>query len=56
MPGWHAAWNLGLGYEWQIPDTRWRMHVLAEGCRSFVRHDSPEFYRLGLTAGAAYTF
>ena len=56
LGGWHEAWNLGLGYEWQFPETSWRAHVLAEACRSFEKDNSPEFYRAGVTAGVAYTF
>ncbi|HNW44801.1 MAG TPA: hypothetical protein PKI19_09870 [Elusimicrobiales bacterium] len=54
--GWHEAWNVGLGYEWQFAETNWRANILAEGCKSFVGKNSPEFYRAGLTAGLAYTF
>ena len=54
--GWHEAWNVALGYEWQFADSRWRANILAEGCRSFVHKNSPEFYQAGLTAGLAYTF
>lgn len=54
--GWHHAWNAGLGYEWQIAESRWRAHLLAEGYRSIAAGDTPEFYGVGLTAGFAYTF
>ncbi len=54
--GWHPAWNLGLGYEWQFDDSRWRFHALAEGCRSFSRGGRTPFYGLGLTAGFVRTF
>jgi len=56
LQGWHEAWNVGLGYEWQFAGSRWRANLLAEGCRSFVHRNSPEFYQAGLTAGLAYTF
>lgn len=56
VKGWHPAWNAGLGYEWQIPDTRWRVNILTEGYRSFSGGKTPEFYGIGLTAGLAYTF
>jgi len=54
--GWHESWNVGLGYEWQIANSNFRWNILAEGCKSFVKKNSPEFYRAGLTAGIAYTF
>jgi hypothetical protein len=54
--GWHEAWNVGLGYEWQFANTRWRANLLAEGGRSFIKKNSPEFYQAGLKAGLAYTF
>ncbi len=54
--GWHPAWNLGLGYEWQFDNSRWRFHSLAEGYRSFARSGKTSFSGLGLTAGFVYTF
>ncbi len=56
VKGWHPAWNAGIGYEWQVPDTRWRVNILTEGYRSFAGGKTPEFYGIGLTAGLAYTF
>ncbi len=53
--GWHSAWNLGLGYEWQFANSPWRFHTLAEGYRSFAG-GGVAFYGLGLTAGFVYTF
>jgi len=53
--GWHPAWNLGLGYEWQFDSSKWRFHSLAEGYRSFSG-GSANFYGVGLTAGFVYTF
>lgn len=54
--GWHTAWNLGLGYEWQFSNSRWRFHALAEACRSFSRTGRTPFDGMGLTAGFVYTF
>lgn len=54
--GWHPAWNLALGYEWQFANSNWRFHTLAEGSRSFYRSGKTQFYGLGLTAGFVYTF
>ncbi len=54
--GWRAAWNLGLGYEWQIPDSKWRVNALAEGYRSFAGGGHTQFGGLGLTAGLVRTF
>ena len=53
--GWRPAWNLGLGYEWQLANTNWRWHTLAEGYRSFSTGGT-QFYGLGLTGGLVYTF
>lgn len=52
--GWHPAWNLGLGYEWQFDSSNWRLHSLAEGYRSIG--GGTRFYGAGLTAGFVYTF
>ncbi len=54
--GWRAAWNLGAGYEWQIPDSRWRINILTEAYRAFSSKGPPRFSGLGLTSGLAYTF
>ncbi|HBA59685.1 MAG TPA: hypothetical protein DCZ92_02450 [Elusimicrobia bacterium] len=54
--GWHHAWNAAIGYEWQISESRWRAHFLAEGYRSFRAKGTPEFTGAGLTGGLAYTF
>ncbi|MBU2572839.1 MAG: hypothetical protein KKH28_02020 [Elusimicrobia bacterium] len=56
IKGWHPSWNAGLGYEWQISNSNWRTHLLAEGYRSFGGGKTPEFYGIGLTTGLAYTF
>lgn len=53
--GWRPAWNLGLGYEWQLDESNWRFHSLAEGYRSFASGGT-QFYGLGVTAGFVYTF
>lgn len=53
--GWHPAWNLGAGYEWQFYDSCWRFHALAEYYRSFGG-DSVQFHGAGLTAGFVYTY
>ena len=53
--GWHPAWNLGLGYEWQFDSSNWRFHTLAEGYRSFSGNGT-QFYGIGLTTGFVYTF
>ena len=54
LKGWHPAWNLGLGYEWQFANSNWRFHSLAEGYRSMG--GGLRFYGTGLTAGFVYTF
>ncbi len=53
--GWREAWNLGLGYEWQFPDSNWRANVVAEGYRSFSGR-VPQFHGLGLSASIVRTF
>ncbi|KAF0125517.1 MAG: hypothetical protein FD189_493 [Elusimicrobia bacterium] len=53
--GWRMAWNLGLGYEWQFPNSSWRANIAAEGYKSFSGR-SPQFYGMGAGAGVAYTF
>lgn len=54
--GFRQTWNLGLGYEWQIHDTPWRFHALAEGYKSITTKDGSRFYGLGATLGLARTF
>jgi hypothetical protein len=56
LKGWHPAWNLALGYEWQFDNSNWRFHSLAEGYRSFYRAGKTQFYGIGLTAGFVRTF
>jgi hypothetical protein len=55
LSGWRAAWNLGLGYEWQFDSSSWRFHALAEGYRAFPGGGT-QFSGLGLTAGFVRTF
>lgn len=54
--GTSAAWDLGLGYEWQIPDTTWRLNAALDGLRSMGDRGGVGYYGLGMTAAAAYTF
>jgi hypothetical protein len=53
--GWRLAWNLGLGYEWQFPNSNWRANIAAEGYKSFSGR-SPQYYGMGASAGVTYTF
>jgi hypothetical protein len=55
LKGWHPAWNAALGYEWQIPDTRWRVNIVAGAYKAFGG-GNPYFYGTGLKTGLAYTF
>ncbi len=54
--GTSAAWDLGLGYEWQIPDTTWRLNAALDGLRSMGDRGGVGYYGLGMTLAAAYTF
>lgn len=54
--GWTPAWNLALGYEWQLNDSNWRFHILSEGYRSISSGGHSPFYGLGITSGFVYTF
>lgn len=56
VTGFRPTWNLGLGFEYQVPDTPWRVHALAEGYRSMYGEYGTDFYGLDISAGAAYTF
>lgn len=57
LNGWQVSLNAGLGYEWQISDTRWRLHALLEGYKSLARQsNTARFYGLGFTLGTVYTF
>ena len=53
--GGRTAWNVGIGYEWQIPDSKWRVNTLLEGYRSFGCGRT-QFSGLGLNAGVVRTF
>jgi hypothetical protein len=54
--GTSAAWNLGLGYEWQFADSNWRLNGALDGLRSIANRSGTGYYGLGLTVAAAYTF
>lgn len=56
LKGWQGAWNLGMGYEWQIPDSRWRLHLLGESYSYLFHQPGARFYGLGVTGGVTYTF
>jgi hypothetical protein len=51
-----AAWDVGLGYEWQIPDSRWRLNGAVDGLHSISNSHGVGYYGLGLSAAVAYTF
>ena len=51
-----VAYNLGLGYEWQLADTPWRLNATFDGLRSIANRAGVAYYGLGLTAGVVYTF
>ena len=51
-----AAYDLGLGYEWQIADTPWRVNATFDGLRSISSRAGVDYYGLGMTAGVVYTF
>lgn len=53
--GVRGSYNLGLGYEWQISNTRWRINGLVEGMRSISREKGSKFSGAGVTLGAVYT-
>jgi len=54
--GYRGTWNLGLGYEWQIPNTSWRFNTLIEGFKSISKEEGSKFTGAGLTTGTVYTF
>ncbi|MEK6543194.1 MAG: hypothetical protein AABZ44_01985, partial [Elusimicrobiota bacterium] len=57
LADWRGAWDLGLGYEWQIPGSRWRLHLSAEGYRSIERKASEDrFAGLMGSGGLVFTF
>jgi hypothetical protein len=51
-----AAWDLGLGYEWQIADSRWRINAALDGLHSISNRSNISYYGLGGTLAAVYTF
>lgn len=54
---WRYSWNAGLGYEWQIPDSRWRLHLAAEGYRSIEEKKGDlRFFGTGASLGLVLTF
>ena len=54
--GGSAAWDLGLGYEWQISDSRWRVNAALDGLRSIANRGGVSYYGLGAHVAAVYTF
>ncbi len=57
LDGWNGSWNLGLGYEWQIPETKWRVNALFEGYSSLLRQNNTvRFYGVGASIGAVWAF
>ncbi|MBI4348813.1 MAG: hypothetical protein HY553_18385 [Elusimicrobia bacterium] len=57
LDGWQGTVNAGIGYEWQIHDSGWRVHALLEGYKDVVRQSpTARFYGLGFTLGTVYTF
>lgn len=55
LRGVYESWNLGLGYEWQIKESGFRVHALADAQWAF-RFRETSFYSMGVTAGVAYMF
>ena len=51
-----AAWNLGLGYEWQFANSNWRLNAAFDGLRSIANHSGVAYWGFGSTIAAAYTF
>ena len=52
-----GSWNVGLGYEWQVPESNWRLHAAADGYHSLIRRSSSaRFFGVGLSGGLTYTF
>ncbi len=54
--GTSAAWDVGLGYEWQIPDSNWRINAALDGLRSMGDRDGVGYYGLGAAAALVRTF
>jgi hypothetical protein len=51
-----AAWDLGLGYERQIADSRWRINAALDGLHSISNRSDVSYYGLGGALAAVYTF
>jgi hypothetical protein len=56
LVGTSAAWNIGLGYEWQFANSNWRLNAALDGLRSIASRGGTGYYGLGMTTAAAYTF
>ncbi len=54
--GTSTAWDVGLGYEWQIPDSNWRINAALDGLRSMGDRDGVGYYGLGAAAALVRTF
>ena len=54
--GTSAAWDLGLGYEWQISDSNWRVNGTFDGLRSISNRSGVGYYGFGANLGIVYTF
>jgi len=54
--GTSAAWDVGLGYEWQIPNTSWRVNAALDGLRSIGDRNGVGYYGLGTTVALVKTF
>jgi len=54
--GTSAAWDIGLGYEWQIPNTSWRVNAALDGLRSMGDRNGVGYYGLGTTLALVRTF
>ncbi|MBI4370584.1 MAG: hypothetical protein HY547_10200 [Elusimicrobia bacterium] len=55
LEGMQFSWMGALGYEGQIPDTKWRLHALVEASKTLDK-ESPKFYGLGFSLGLVRTF
>lgn len=56
LMGASAAWNLGLGYEWQFADSNWRLNAAVDGLRSMGSRNGTGYYGLGTTLTLVRTF
>ncbi|HVA65567.1 MAG TPA: hypothetical protein VNK24_01420 [Elusimicrobiota bacterium] len=54
--GTSAAWDIGLGYEWQIPNSSWRVNAAVDGLRSMGDRNGVGYYGLGSTLALVRTF